>query len=135
MSEISGRLKELADQNGLSIREFERKIGVSNGYIKNIRSSIQPAVLRRVVEQFSAVSVEWIMLGTAKMYASAATETPAISDYRDKYIAALEKITSLQSENAELIAENAELKKALSATPEILTAVSEKVSGERKKAA
>jgi len=51
----------------ISQRSFEVKIGLSNGYINNIRKSIQPDKLQNILLNYPDLNIEWLLTGKGKM--------------------------------------------------------------------
>ena len=49
---------------------FEKKVGLSNGYVNNIRVSIQPDKLQMIVLQFPQLNAGWLMTGEGNMLKS-----------------------------------------------------------------
>lgn len=42
---------------------FEKSIGVSNGFVNNIRSSIQPERLQKIAQIYPELNIAWLMVG------------------------------------------------------------------------
>lgn len=70
MSSVKGRLISFISANGYSVAEFERIIGVSAGYVKNISKSIQPDILTRIANNFPDINIDWLLIGRDEMYKS-----------------------------------------------------------------
>lgn len=49
----------------ISQSKFEKSIGMSGGYINNIRQSIQPDKLQRIAVQFPELNIAWLLIGDA----------------------------------------------------------------------
>lgn len=64
---IKQRLYEFIESQNLSVREFERLCGLSNAYVSNIRSSIQPDKLQKIALQFPVLNKGWLMTGEGVM--------------------------------------------------------------------
>ena len=64
---IKDRLKAFAKYKGLGQGKFESKCGLSNGYINNIRQSIQPDKLQKIALQFPDLNTGWLMTGEGEM--------------------------------------------------------------------
>jgi len=47
----------------LSQGKFEKSIGMSNGYVTNIRQSIQPDKLEKIASQFPDLNISWLLVG------------------------------------------------------------------------
>lgn len=54
----------------MTIRAFETKIGLSNGYVKNIHTSIQPDKLEKIAEVFPTLNIGWLLVGKGQMIIS-----------------------------------------------------------------
>jgi transcriptional regulator with XRE-family HTH domain len=59
---LYARVKYLCDKNKISIYQLERKLGISNGYIKKWKTSISPSIdkISKVAEYFG-VSVDYLI--------------------------------------------------------------------------
>lgn len=64
---VKERVKEFIKREGISEREFCKRIGVSTSYVNNIRSSIQPDKLKAIGEQFPELNPLWLMTGNGNM--------------------------------------------------------------------
>lgn len=60
---VKSRLIEFISRMGLSQGKFEKRCGLSNAYINNIRSSIQPDKLLSISKQFPDLNLGWLMIG------------------------------------------------------------------------
>lgn len=60
------RLKEYISQKGMIVRNFERSINKSNGYLNGI-TNIPSNVLEEILEIYEDLSAEWLLRGTGKM--------------------------------------------------------------------
>lgn len=75
MSEIGSlrsRLVAFIRHEGLSIRAFESSIGVSNGYVKNIKDSIGSDKLTKLFAAYPTLNPQWLLLGEGDMVRPAA---------------------------------------------------------------
>lgn len=64
---VKERLIKFLKSQGVSQRTFEQAIGVSNGYVNNIRVSIQPDKLQRIIQHFPNLNTEWLLSGEGSM--------------------------------------------------------------------
>ena len=64
---LKERLKGFIKYKGISVRSFEIKCGLSNGYISNMRVSIQPEKMSCIAEQFPELNMGWLMTGEGEM--------------------------------------------------------------------
>ena len=60
---IKDRLIKYLEYKGISKRQFELSIGVSNGYINNMRVSIQPDKVRNIALHYPDLNTGWLMTG------------------------------------------------------------------------
>ena len=64
MSNIKERLLEFIKRKNLTTAEFERQIGVSNGYVKNISKSIPPSKIEKIASIFPDLDTQWLLFGS-----------------------------------------------------------------------
>lgn len=67
MSSVRDRLIYFIRSKGLSFRDFERSIGVANGYVRNISRSIQPDKIEKISQIYPDLSIEWLITGKGTM--------------------------------------------------------------------
>ena len=67
MNGVQERLRLFIRHEKLTIRAFETKIGLSNGYVKNIHTSIQPDKLEKIAEAFPTLNLGWLLVGKGQM--------------------------------------------------------------------
>ena len=60
---VKDRLMAFLADIGWSQSKFERECGMSNGYVNNIRQSIQPDKLQKIAQRFPALNITWLMIG------------------------------------------------------------------------
>lgn len=64
---VKERLIQFIKYKGLSQRKFEIEVGLSNGYINNIRNGIGSAVLQKLLCKFPDLSQNWLINGYGEM--------------------------------------------------------------------
>ncbi len=64
---VKERLIAYLKSQGVSQRAFEQQIGVSNGYVNNIRVSIQPEKIQRIAKCYPNLNIDWLLLGSGTM--------------------------------------------------------------------
>lgn len=69
-SPISERLKKFIDSQKISVREFERRSGLGNGYVSSIKFSILPSKLSNISLQFPNLNTTWLLTGEGEMLRS-----------------------------------------------------------------
>ena len=65
--EVKQRLLDFIKTMGLSVAQFERKAGLSNGYIRNFRGSFGGNKFDLILEAFPELNREWITTGRGEM--------------------------------------------------------------------
>jgi transcriptional regulator with XRE-family HTH domain len=104
---VKERLKLFLKDGNIKGIDFCEKIGVSSGFISGMRESIQPDKIRKIVINYPALSIEWLLTGEGNMLKSETSE--ANIDYKEKYVELLEENRELLKENRELSKENRDL--------------------------
>lgn len=64
---ISDRLKRIAAYYGLTVRDFERKAGLANGYVRTIGNSMGSNKVESILTAFPEVSRVWLLTGEGEM--------------------------------------------------------------------
>ena len=64
---VKERLIQFIKYKGLSQRKFEIEVGLSNGYINNIRNGIGASVLQKLLGKFPDLSQNWLINGMIKV--------------------------------------------------------------------
>lgn len=61
------RLLQFIMFKNISVHKFEIEVGLSNGYVKNMRNSIQPDKVRNIVLKFPDLNPGWLLTGEGEM--------------------------------------------------------------------
>lgn len=69
---INERLAEIASNYKLSVRGFEKQIGVSNGFVKNASKGIGADKMQSILRAFPDVNEQWLLTGEGEMLKSGA---------------------------------------------------------------
>jgi hypothetical protein len=64
---VKERIIKFIKFKGISIRSFEKTVGLSYGYINNIRVSIQPSKIKLIEDKFPDLNMSWLLLGEGEM--------------------------------------------------------------------
>lgn len=67
ISDLKSRLLEFIDLQGISKSEFERNVGLSNGYINNFKGSLGSEKLECILIRYPELNVRWLLLGEGEM--------------------------------------------------------------------
>lgn len=87
METTKDRLKEYLRYNGLSQRKFEIAVGVSNGYVNNLKSSPSSDVIQKIFCVFPELNTTWLLTGQGAMLNDVSvppTETPEVRESVNK---------------------------------------------------
>jgi len=66
-SSVRERIKAFIRYENISIRAFERKCGLSNGYINSIEQTIMPNKLKIISLHFPKLNKSWLLTGEGEM--------------------------------------------------------------------
>lgn len=78
MESVKDRLIRFIKEMNLSQSRFEKTVGLSNGYVNNIRVSIQPKTLQKIALTYPSLNTSWLITGDGEMLKTAQA---AIKDY------------------------------------------------------
>lgn len=97
--DIKDRIKEYISLKKITPAEFERNSSLSNGYMKNLKSSIGADKLNGIVSYYSDLNIDWLITGKGEMLKSEETTSPAnlaVSETRPRipYAASAGSLTS-----------------------------------------
>lgn len=65
---VKQRLLAYIKAKGLKKHQFEKKCGLSVGYVANIRSSISPEKMKSITSVFPDLNVDWLITGRGTMF-------------------------------------------------------------------
>ena len=87
---MNKRLKQLIDYYGISTRQFEQKISVSNGVIAKVLSAnttLRSDILSKITDSFPDVNLDWLLTGKGEMLKPKASVQPSGDDLVLKILA------------------------------------------------
>lgn len=64
---VKERLTEFIKSQNISVREFERRADLSNGYLKSLRKSPTIDKMRSIVSAYPMLNQEWLLTGEGNM--------------------------------------------------------------------
>lgn len=78
---VKDRLVSYLKYKKLSQSRFEKSIGMSNGYVNNIRQSIQPDKLLKIAQYYPDLNISWLMIGElgGKMIKESEGQAPVLN--------------------------------------------------------
>lgn len=121
---LNDRLKRIASHYSLTVRDFERRANLANGYVRTIGNSMGANKVESILTAFPDVSRVWLLTGEGEMLKSAAgavndsmpaspmpaapPAAPAPSnDMALRLLALVESQQKTLADNAAIMAENA----------------------------
>lgn len=66
-STVKERIISFIKHNSLSQKKFEELLGLSNGYVNNIRKGISDNVLFKICDRFPTLNRDWLLYGEGEM--------------------------------------------------------------------
>ena len=64
---VKERVKKFIEYKKISVREFERRCNLSNGYVSGIDQTIMPNKVSIINQQFPELNIGWLLSGTGEM--------------------------------------------------------------------
>ena len=93
----------------LSQAKFESKIGLSNGYVNNIRKSLQPDKLQRIAQSFPELNITWLLTGEGEMLRTPTADTSVNTSQKALPLIPFEAIAGyLSTDNEGVMVEDCE---------------------------
>lgn len=65
--DVNSRILEFVSAKGLSIAEFERLCGLSNGYVRKVKNSLGKRGLSDILRKFPELNSDWLLTGKGEM--------------------------------------------------------------------
>ena len=119
------RIKQLIDNEGITVRAFEKLISASNGLIRKAitnNSDIQSKWLEPIVDNFPQYNVEWLITGKGEMLKSDAypankdlSKESVVNNSKENYTKnkSVEKLIDIVQSQQDVIKEQTEIIKEL----------------------
>lgn len=82
---VKERLIEYIKSIGISQGKFEKSVGLSNGYVNNIRKSIQPDKIQSISLCYPSLNTGWLLTGEGAMLRESEESKNAEPSYNVKY--------------------------------------------------
>lgn len=67
---VIDRIKIFIEAENLSKSQFERSVGLSNGYISNLKGEVGADKIAKILERYPLLNSTWLLLGDGEMYKS-----------------------------------------------------------------
>lgn len=76
MENVKKRIYEYCKYKGITIRDFERKCNLSNGYVSSMRKGLGVDKLNIVLSEYPDINRDWLVYGEGEMFKSEASHEP-----------------------------------------------------------
>lgn len=76
---VNSRILEFVSAKGLSVAEFERLCGLSNGYVRKVKDSLGKRGLADILRKFPDLNPDWLLTGKGEMLLTNLTQQSIIS--------------------------------------------------------
>lgn len=71
---VKERIMSFISTKGISIREFEKRSGLSNGYIKSLKGSPTVSRMSMIIRAFPEINPKWLQFGEGDMFKECETQ-------------------------------------------------------------
>lgn len=77
---VKSRLSAFIEYKGLTNAAFEKKCGLSNGYIRNFKGNLGVKKLEDILTSFPELSKDWLLFGTGYMLKTSEQSQNAVEE-------------------------------------------------------
>ena len=91
--DVVERLELYIRSKGMGNYQFEKKVGLSQGYIKRVRNCLHPEKIKRIANVFPDLNIEWMIIGRGEMIVNTANRL-----YENEIYRLLKEQNNLQQE-------------------------------------
>ena len=85
---VKERIGEFAKAKQITIRDFERKSGLSNGYVNAMRKGLGTEKLENVLSAFPDLSRDWLLYGEGPMLTTSSDTSIVNGDHSSQAVGA-----------------------------------------------
>lgn len=64
---LKERLKDYIKSQSITIKDFERSLGMSNGYVNSISKGLGDEYMTRLIEKYPTLNIPWLLTGEGDM--------------------------------------------------------------------
>lgn len=82
---VKERLLKFIEDKSLKVSDFEKNVGLSNGYVNNIRKSISNAKAKSISLKYPELNMTWLLLGEGEMLRDAGLAGIMVEEPRIRY--------------------------------------------------
>lgn len=105
---VNSRILEFVSAKGLSVAEFERLCGLSNGYVRKVKDSLGKRGLTDILRKFPELNSDWLLTGEGDMFLSQQSNpiinyTTGVPYYNIDFIGGFDLVLNDQTINPEYL--------------------------------
>lgn len=105
---VNSRILEFVSAKGLSVAEFERLCGLSNGYVRKVKDSLGKRGLTDILRKFPELNSDWLLTGEGDMFLSQQSNliinyTTGVPYYNVDFIGGFDLVLNDQTINPEYL--------------------------------
>ena len=105
---VNSRILEFVSAKGLSVAEFERLCGLSNGYVRKVKDSLEKRGLTDILRKFPELNSDWLLTGEGDMFLSQQSNpiinyTTGVPYYNVDFIGGFDLVLNDQTINPEYL--------------------------------
>lgn len=106
--DVNSRILEFVSAKGLSVAEFERLCGLSNGYVRKVKDSLGKRGLTDILRKFPELNSDWLLTGEGDMFLSQQSNpiinyTTGVPYYNVDFIGGFDLVLNDQTINPEYL--------------------------------
>lgn len=79
---VKQRITKFIEDSNISVRNFEKAAGLSNGYLKQLKNAPSVDKFQSIISAFPEVNPDWLLTGSGEMYLSDTLSTTENKDVR-----------------------------------------------------
>ncbi len=79
---VKQRITKFIENSNISVRNFEKAAGLSNGYLKQLKNAPSVDKFQSIISAFPEVNPDWLLTGSGEMYLSDTLSTTENKDVR-----------------------------------------------------
>lgn len=82
---VKQRITKFIEDSNISVRNFEKAAGLSNGYLKQLKNAPSVDKFQSIISAFPEVNPDWLLTGSGEMY----TDRPSTTENTDAQLVPL----------------------------------------------
>lgn len=104
---IKDRINSYIKETGISVRQFEKTAGLSNGAVSKMGNSTRRSILDRILTAYPEISQTWLLTGEGDMLRAEAAPQISYTDgvpyFDEDFLLGFDEVTAPNSENPDFL--------------------------------